>query len=235
MQVVILCGGKGTRMWPLTAEMPKSLIEIGGKPVIWHLMKKFSTHGHNEFILCMGYMADKIKDYFSNPENCDPNWKINFADTGLDVTKSQRLQKIKDLVLGDNFLLSYSDDLSNVDISQLIEFHLEKKKMVTLTSVPLYSKFGVVEIINGHEVSSFKEKPRIPEYWTNGGFFVCNKELFNHLHLGEFEDEVLKKLASEKQVSAFKFEGFWKDMNSSKDAIEFNQMYNNGEMPWKNW
>ncbi len=235
LPVVVLCGGKGTRMWPLTAETPKSLIEIGGKAVLWHLMKKYSAHGHKEFILCLGYLADKIKDYFSKPENRDPDWKIHFVDTGLDVTKSQRMEKIKEYISGEQFLLCYSDDLSNIDINEVISFHQKNGKAVTLTSIPLYTNFGVLELADEHEVRSFREKPRIPEYWINGGFFVCDKKVFEHLHRGEFEDEVLKYLASQKQVAAFKFDGFWKCMNSSKEAIEFNHMYDKGDVPWKNW
>ena len=235
MQVVILCGGKGTRMWPLTSETPKPLIKIGGKAILWHLMKKYSSHGHHDFILCLGHLQNMIKDYFNQPENREPNWNITFIDTGLDTTKSERIAKVKNHLTEENFLLAYGDDLSSVDINQLVDFHHQKNNIVTLTSAPLYSQFGILETNENHEVQSFREKPRLKEYWINGGFYACNKKVFDYLHLGEFEDEVLKQLATESQVRAFKFEGFWKCMNSSKDAIEFNKLFESNQMPWKNW
>jgi len=232
--VVILCGGKGTRMWPLTEEVPKPLIRIGDRAILWHLMKRYSTFGHKNFILCLGHMKEKIVEYFSQPENKE-DWNINFIDTGLNSLKAERVIKIKDLIITDNFFLSFADDLSSVNIPDLVNFHLDKQKIITLTSVPLYSQFGVLEINNGYEVHSFKEKPRINEYWINGGFYVCNKKLFDFLHLGELEGEVLSNLASKKEVAAFKFEGFWKCMNTSKEAIEFNKLFDSQETPWKNW
>jgi glucose-1-phosphate cytidylyltransferase len=233
--VVILCGGKGTRMWPLTSETPKPLINIGEKAALWHLMKKYSAHGHNHFILCLGHLKEKIIDYFSQSENIDPNWKIDFIDTGLDTPKSERIAKVKSLINTDNFFLNYGDDLSAVEIEHLTDFHLAGNNIVTLTSIPLYSQFGVIEIDDNHQVKQFREKPRLQEYWINGGFYICNKSVFDYLHLGDFEDTVLKNLAQEEKVRAFKYEGFWKCMNTSKDAIEFNKLHSSGEIPWKNW
>lgn len=232
--VVILCGGKGTRMWPLTEEVPKSLIKIGDKAILWHIMKRYASCGHSNFILCLGHMKEKIIDYFSNLENRELGWTINFVDTGLDAMKSERVAKVREYVKTDNFFLTFSDDLSSVQIPDLVNFHLDKQKLVTLTSVPLYSQFGVLEL-NEHEVLSFKEKPRLPNYWINGGFYVCSGKLFDYLHLGELEGEVLGHLASQRQISAFRHEGFWKCMNTSKEAIEFNKIVESGEVPWKNW
>ncbi len=235
MEVVILCGGKGTRMWPLTSEMPKPLIKICDKAILWHLLKKYSASGFNDFVVCLGHQADKIREYFNEPDNKEERWNINFVDTGLDTKKSERINKIKDYIKGENFLLSYGDDISAVNVKELVQFHLHHSKMVTLTSIPLYSQFGILDISDSHEVNRFREKPRLEEYWTNGGFYVCNKKIFDLLQEGELEDVVFKKLAEEKQIVAFKFDGFWKCMNTSKDALEFNELFNSGEIPWKNW
>ncbi len=235
MQVVILCGGKGTRMGSLTKETPKPLLKIGDKAVLWHLMKRFSHFGHTEFILCLGYLSEQIQEYFSQEANREKDWKIHFVDTGLESTKSERLKKVQHLITGDNFLLSYGDDLSSVDVPALVEYHCHNGKKVTLTSVPLHSDFGVLELNEKNQVQKFREKPRLSEYWINGGFYVCNKEVLQHLYLGEFEEKVLPELAHQGEVIAFKFEGFWKSMNTNKDVIEFNQMVEAGKMPWKNW
>jgi len=235
MQVVILCGGKGTRMGSLTKETPKPLLKIGDKAVLWHLMKRFSSFGYHEFILCLGYLGDQFKDYFSNPENKEENWKIHFVETGLESTKSERVLKVQHLLHGQNFLLSYGDDLSAVDVPALVDFHLRNHKIVSLTSVPLHSQFGVLELNELNHVKKFREKPRLAEYWINGGFYVCNKEVLKHLPKGEFEDQVLPELADQEEVIAFKFEGFWKSMNTNKDVIEFKQMVDEGQLPWKNW
>ena len=235
MQVVILCGGKGTRMGSLTQETPKPLLKIGDKAVLWPFIKRFSHFGHSEFILCLGYLGDQIKDYFSQEGNLEKSWKIHFMDTGLESNKSGRIMKIQHLLNGENFLLSYGDDLSAVDVPALLDFHLRNRKMVSLTSVPLHSQFGVLELNEHNHVKKFREKPRLSEYWINGGFYVCNQDVLQHLHKGEFEDRVLPELAEQEEVIAFKFEGFWKSMNTNKDVIEFNQMVEAGKMPWKNW
>ena len=235
MQVVILCGGKGTRMGSLTTETPKPLLKVGDKAVLWHLLKRFSSFGHNEFILCLGYLGDQIQEYFSQTENREKNWKIHFVDTGLESTKSERIMKIQHLITEENFLLSYGDDLSAVDVPALTNFHLQHGKAVTLTSVPLYSNFGVLELNEKNQVKKFREKPRLSEYWINGGFYVCNKEVLQHLHKGEFEEKVLPELANREEVVAFKFEGFWKSMNTNKDVLEFNQLVEQSKTPWKNW
>ena len=231
MSVIILCGGKGTRMWPSTKEIPKPMAEIGGKPLLWHLMKMYAHHGFTDFILCLGYLSEQILNYFVNNEE---GWNIQFVFTGLDVDKSQRLLAVKDHIKTETFLVSYGDDLSNVNVKELVNFHNSHDKLVTLTSVPLYSQFGVLDM-EGHEVQSFREKPRIEEYWINGGFFVFNKDIFNYLHLGELEDEVFKKLAEDKQIAAHKFDGFWKGMNTSKDCQEFNKLFDSGSAPWVCW
>ncbi|MBI2573092.1 NTP transferase domain-containing protein [Candidatus Woesearchaeota archaeon] len=231
--VVLLCGGKGTRMWPLTEDVPKPLIPIGGKPILWHIMDRYSSYGYTHFIVCLGHMKEKIRSYFANPANINPTWKIELVDTGEESSKSERIAQVKHLIKTDHFLLSYGDDLSSVDINHVVDTHLSRGKMVTLTSVPLHSEFGVLELDDKHHVRSFREKPRLSEYWINGGFYVCNKQVLSNLEGGEFEDVVLKKLAAAGEVTAYKFEGFWKCMNTSKEAIEFNKMWDEGKVLWK--
>jgi len=232
MQVVILCGGKGTRLRELTEDIPKPLVEIGGKPILWHIMKIYSHHGFNDFILCLGYKGSKIEDYFKKHKN---DWSITFVDTGENSLKSQRLMQIKEYIKGDTFLCAYGDDVCDVDIKKIIEFHKKNKKIATLTAIPLYSQFGIVEIDKNGAVGSFKEKPRLNDYWFNGGYFVFDKKIFDYLDKGELEKEVFEFLASQKQIQAYRHEGFWKSMNTFKDTIELNQIWDKGQAPWQIW
>lgn len=233
--VVILCGGKGTRMWPSTAEIPKPMMEIGGKPLLWHLLKRYSHFGYQRFILCVGHLAEHIIAYFINPEHKEEHWTIEYVFTGTEATKSQRLSAVQKHITSDYFLVSYGADLSAVDIRQLVDFHLANKKIATLTSVPLYSNFGVIEINDQHEVHSFREKPRIEPYWINGGFFVFNRTIFDYLFKGELEKEVFESLAAEKQLAAYRFDGFFMGMDTAKDHQEFNQLFDSGKAPWVCW
>ena len=232
MKVVILCGGKGTRLKEYTEEIPKSLVEIGDIPILGHIMKIYSHHGFNDFILCLGYKGNKIKEYFLNNKE---DWNIEFVDTGENSTKSERLLKIKDYITEDNFLVAYGDDVSDVNIREVLEFHKKSKKIVTLTSIPLYSQFGIVKTNEKNEVIRFEEKPRLEGYWFNGGFFVFKKEIFDYLDKGELEDDVFKYLAAQNQVVTFKHEGFWKCMNTFKDTQELNDLWKKGKASWKVW
>jgi len=173
MQVIILCGGKGTRLSEYTDEIPKPLIQIGDKPILYHLMSLYAKSGHQDFILCLGYKGGKIKEYFKDYKN----WNIEFVDTGDDANKAERLMKVKGKIRENSFLLSYGDDLSDVDINKVIGLHKEKNKTVTLTAVPLLSPFGILKINNDHEVSEFNEKPKLNEL-MNGGFYVMKKRNF---------------------------------------------------------
>jgi len=169
-----------------------------------------------------------IKEYFANSE-----FNIEFADTGEEATKSQRLMQVKDLV-GDTFLVAYGDDVSDVNIKQVIENHQKHGKIVTLTALPLYSQFGVLEMNDNNEVINFKEKPRL-NHWFNGGFFVFNKQIFDYLGKGELENEVFEFLAKENQIVAHKHDGFWKCMNTFKDTQELNELWAKDDAPWKIW
>ncbi|MFH1275553.1 MAG: glucose-1-phosphate cytidylyltransferase [Candidatus Woesearchaeota archaeon] len=253
MQVVILCGGKGTRLREYTEDIPKPLVEIGGKPILWHIMKIYSHYGFNEFILCLGYKGEKIKEYFAHRHwkdnnftiqgkqidlhttNNEEDWKITFVDTGIDSSKAERLSQIKNYVTGNEFLVAYGDDVSDVNIQKVVRKHQEHGKIATLTAIPLHSQFGVLETNENNEIITFKEKPRLEKMWFNGGFFVFNKRIFDYLHQGELEKEVFETLSFEKQIVAHHHEGFWKCMNTFKDSQDLNEHWKKGTAQWKVW
>ena len=221
MQVVVLCGGKGTRLSEYTEQIPKPLIEVGGKPILLHTMEMYSNYGHKDFILCLGYKGDKIKDYFEKLDS----FNIEFVDTGIDSNKAERIMKIKNYVKEDDFFVTYVDDLSDVNINELLKFHYKNKKIVTLTAVDLMSPFGILEVNKKWEVTTFKEKPRL-EYFMNGGFYVFNRKIFDYIKKGyDLEKETFEELAKEKMICAFYHKGFWKSMNTLKDVIELNEMF----------
>ncbi|MBI2651618.1 NTP transferase domain-containing protein [Candidatus Woesearchaeota archaeon] len=229
MQVVILCGGKGTRLSGYTEEIPKPLVQVGDKPILHHLMEMYAHFGYTNFILCLGYKGQKIEEYFKNKN--EKKWGIEFSYTGENANKAERLMKVKQKV-NDIFLLSYGDDLSDVNINEVIKFHNAQKKIVTLTAVPLISPFGIIELNLQNEVVSFKEKPKL-SYLMNGGFYVVNKKIFDFIKEGdELEKEVFETLAKKKQIAAFKHNGFWKSMNTLKDVVELNEMHSKGITPW---
>lgn len=232
MKVVILCGGKGTRLKEYTEDIPKPLVEVGGKPILWHIMKIYSHYGFNEFVLCLGYKGEKIKEYFK--ENKE-GWKIEFADTGEESSKSERLKKIKDYINEDLFLVAYGDDVCDVNLKEVVKTHKSHGKITTLTAIPLYSQFGIVETNRKNEVVNFKEKPRLDNYWFNGGFFVFDRKIFDYLDIGELENEVFERLVQENQIIAYKHDGFWKCMNTFKDTQELNKLWNEHNAPWKVW
>ena len=222
MQVVILCGGKGTRLSEYTDKIPKPLIDVGGKPILLRIMEHYSNFGYNDFILCLGYKGNLIKDYFSKS---DSQMKIQFIETGLESNKAERIQKAKEFIRGESFFLAYGDDLSDVDINRLLKFHKKNKKIVTLTAVDLTSPFGIIKANKKWEVTQFREKPKIPQL-MNGGFYVVEKRIFGCIKKGyDLERETFEYLARKKQISAFYHKGFWKSMNTLKDVIELNEMF----------
>ena len=233
MEVVILCGGKGTRLSEYTQSIPKPMIEIGGKPILLHLMQYYASLGHKDFILCLGYKAEKIEGYFKGINV--KGYNIQTVDTGENSNKAERLAKVKDKIKGSTFLVSYGDDVSDVDINEVIEFHNKNRKIVTLTAVPLMSPFGIIELNKKNEVTSFKEKPKL-DHFMNGGFYVMKKEIFKHIKPGfDLEKETFEELANQNQIAAFKHNGFWKSMNTLKDVIELNELYSKGSAPWLKW
>jgi glucose-1-phosphate cytidylyltransferase len=228
MQVVILCGGKGSRLSEHTQSIPKPMIEIGDKPILMHLMEFYAGYGHKDFLLCLGYKGEKIKEFFKD----NKKWNIEFVDTGEDSNKAERMTKIKDRIKDDTFIVSYGDDLCDVDINELIEFHNTKNKIVTLTAVPMMSPFGILQLDENNEVINIEEKPRLKNL-MNGGFYVMKKKIFDYIKPGyDLEKEVFDDLARDKQIAALKHEGFWKSMNTLKDAIELNELHKKGNTPW---
>jgi len=233
MKVVILCGGEGLRLREYTEKIPKPLIEVGGKPILWHIMKIYSHYGHNDFILCLGYRGDKIKAYFR--KNGRGLGNITFADTGLKSSKAERLRRVERFIDGENFFLAYGDDLSDVNINKILDFHLKNKKITTMTSINPVSQYGILKLNEKSEIVDFKEKP-VLRHWINGGFFVVNKKIFSYMKKGmELEDDVFRELARKRQICAFKHRGFWKSMNTLKEVKELNDMWDRGNTPWKVW
>jgi len=232
MECVILAGGKGERMRPYTENMPKPMFQIGGKPVLWHIMRYFSHYGVDRFIVCLGYKADKITEYF---RDMDEGWTTHFVDTGEESTKGERLRRVREQIKGDDFFLAYGDDLSDVDLEALKKFHLSKGKTVTLTAVPLVSNFGVIDLDMENLVKGFREKPKL-DHWINGGFFCVNKKIFDFLRPGlDLEKDVLPLLAKKGEIAAYKHDGFWNAMNTHKDSQELLAMWEKGDTPWVKW
>jgi glucose-1-phosphate cytidylyltransferase len=229
MQVMILCGGVGSRMYPSTQELPKPLIHIGSRPILWHIMKLYSRYGHKDFILLLGFKGEMIKEYFSKKENIEPDWNIIFLDTGIDSKKGDRIRMAKGLVTDEKFLLAYGDDLCNVDINKVIEMHNKNCKFVTLTSVRLVSNFGIVEMDENNVVRQFREKP-VLDQWISAGFLVLNREVIDFIKPGMDETDAFEELAKDGKVQAYKHYGFWKTMNTIKDMEELNDLWKKGEL-----
>jgi glucose-1-phosphate cytidylyltransferase len=233
MKTVILCGGRGMRLGEHGINIPKALIEIGGKPLLWHLLKYYAYFGLNDFVLCLGYLGSEIQSYFeANPED----WYITFADTGLDTNTGGRLKLIKNYLGNDEeFCVTYGDGLANVDLPALLQFHRSHHKIATLTAVNPRSQFGVLKLDEENSVTEFQEKPLLKE-WINGGFFVFNRRIFDYLNDDSIlEREPFEQLAIEREVMAFKHAGFWKCLDTYKDNLEFNQLWDENEAAWKLW
>jgi len=231
MKTVILCGGRGTRLGEHGATVPKALIEIGGRPVLWHLLQIYDHHGLDEVILCLGYLGDSIKQYFR-----DDHRRITFVETGLDTNTGGRIKRIEKYLGGDQtFCVTYGDGLADVDIQALISFHKNHQKIATLTAVHPSSNFGFIKIDEDDTVSEFEEKPVIKD-WVNGGFFVFDRRIFVYLEDNcVLEHEPMKKLARAGELRAYRHTGFWKCMDTYKDNIEFNQLWDAGQAGWKVW
>lgn len=235
MKCVLLAGGYGTRLSEETLEKPKPLVEIGGKPILWHIMKIYSHYGINEFIICLGYKGEMIKNYFYDFDN-DNNWKITFVDTGIDTMTGGRLKRIQQYVGKETFCFTYGDTVNNVNINNLIEFHKSTNTLATVTACIPPEKYGVLTI-NGDMVESFKEKPKDEKNWINGGFFVLEPEIFNYLTNDStvWEEEPLRNLAKEGKLSAFKHVGFYQPMDILKDKTTLNDLWNSNNANWKVW
>ena len=230
MKAVILAGGYGTRISEETK--PKPLVEIGGRPIIWHIMKIYSFYGINDFIICCGYKGEKIKKYFA--EN-NENWNISCVDTGLETMTGGRLKRIQNLV-DDTFCFTYGDTVNNVNIEELIRFHKKENRLATVTSCIPPQKYGVLEI-KENKVISFKEKPPMEEVWVNGGFFVLEPQVFDYLQNDStiWEKEPMEGLVKNNQLSAYKHHGFYQHMDTIKEKNLLNKLWQEEKAKWKVW
>lgn len=256
MKVVILAGGLGTRLSEETTLRPKPLVEIGDRPILWHIMKIYAAHGLNDFIICCGYKGELIKSYFSNYflmtsdvsvdlsnrsiqylTHSDVDWKITMVDTGLETMTGGRIKRIANYLDGDTFCLTYGDGVSNVDIGASIKFHKSHNRAATVTAVPSPGRFGILDLDGQDRVSRFHEKPDYEMGWINGGFFVLNKDVLDYIEGDKtiWERTPLEQLAADNQLSAFKHSGFWRPMDTLRDKNELNQLWASGNAPWKVW
>ena len=257
MKVVLLAGGLGTRLSEETVLKPKPMVEIGGMPMLWHIMKMYSSHGYNDFVVCLGYKGYVVKEYFANyfmhksditidlatnsmmvhDTNAEP-WKITLVDTGADSMTGGRVKRIQKHIGNETFMLTYGDGVSNVDIKKLVEFHQSKGKLCTVTSVQPSGRFGAINMSDDDTVLSFMEKPKGDGAWINGGFFVCEPGVFDYIKGGDatiWEREPMENLAKDSQMAAFKHEGFWKPMDTLRDKVELEQDWVNNKAQWKTW
>lgn len=258
MKVVILAGGLGTRLMEETEARPKPMVEIGGKPILWHIMKIYEAYGYNDFVLCLGYKAQSIKEYFLNYYlyNSDvsidvsqnkvdvhfsnsESFKVTLVDTGLKTNTAGRIKKIQKYVDGETFMLTYGDGVSDINIKELVKFHQSHNKLATLTSIQTPGRFGNIEMDENGSVKHFVEKPQGDGMWINGGFFVLEPGIFKYLDGDmddvQWENKPLKEIANDGQLAAFKHSGFWKPMDALRDRIELEQLWSDGEAKWKIW
>ena len=233
MKAVILAGGHGTRISEESNIIPKPLIEIGGKPILWHIMKIYSAYKIDDFIICLGYKGEKIKEYF---EQFDSKlWNIQLIDTGLDTMTGGRLKRIQDKI-DNTFCMTYGDGVSDVNLNNLLTFHKEKKSLATLTAIHPPERFGVLNL-SGDYVTEFHEKHTGESSWINGGFFVFEPEIFDYLQNDStvLERAPLETLAKEQKLSAFKHNGFWHPMDTLRDKKYLEDLWTSEKAPWKIW
>ena len=256
MRAVILAGGLGTRLREETEYRPKPMVEIGGRPILWHIMKNFAQQGINDFVICLGYKGDQIRDFFINYESrinditvnlgesgksfihgnsLEENWNVTLANTGLDTMTGGRLFKVKKYLQDERFLCTYGDGLANVNIKALLDFHKSHGRKSTVTAVLPTNRFGALEIDKTNQVNNFSEKPK-GEKWINGGFFIFEPEVFDYLHENSvLEREPLEILARDGQLMAYKHPGFWQPMDTYRESQELNTLWESGTAPWRNW
>lgn len=257
MKAVILAGGMGTRLSEETGILPKPLVEIGGKPILWHIMKLYSYYGINEFIILTGYKSHLIKDFFINyynrysditvnmsdgtvdihKSNTEP-WKVTLLYTGPDTMTGSRIKKATEYLHNEPFLLTYGDGVADVDINAVIASHKASGKLATLTAVQQAGRFGALVLKNDNIITSFMEKPKDEESWINGGFFVCQPQVLDYIKEGNnvvFEKEPLETFAKEGQLNAYKHYGFWKPMDTLRDKTELTNMWQADKAPWAVW
>jgi glucose-1-phosphate cytidylyltransferase len=258
MKAVLLAGGLGTRMREETEFRPKPMVEIGGKPILWHLMKIFATQGINEFVVCAGYKGEQIKSYYLNYAalNADftislgdrdslethnghdeSEWTVTVADTGQDTLTAGRVERIEPYIGRERFIVTYGDGLADIDIAKLLAFHEAHGRMATISTVRPSSRFGLVDVDDNGLVTRFREKPQMDD-WVSAGFFVFEPEFFDRIRNSDsmmLEHEPLNQLASEGQLGAYQHDGFWQPMDTYRESQMLNEMWTNGDAPWKIW
>lgn len=254
LPAVILAGGLGTRIREETEFKPKPMVEIGGRPILWHIMKHLSSYGIERFVICVGYKGDVVRDYFLNyrarnndftvslgahdeltfhANHEESNWSVTVAETGAQTNTGGRVFGIQKYIRGENFLCTYGDGLSDINIDELRKFQLDKDKIATLTAVKPISRFGIMDISADGIVQNFKEKPQV-EGWINGGFFIFKPEVFSYLKPNVIlENEPLEQLASENQLAAYRHNGFWQPMDTFRESKMLNELWESGSAPWR--
>ena len=258
MKVVIFAGGLGTRISEETDTRPKPMVEIGGKPIIWHIMKSYSIYGFNEFIICLGYKGYVIKEYFMNyflhnsdltidlasndityHNSTSEQMKVTLVETGTDTKTAGRLKRVRQYVGDDDFMLTYGDGVCDLDIKKLLEFHKSHGKIATVTAIQLEARFGGMDLSGKGDVVAFREKAKDESKWINGGFFVLKPGVFNYLE-GDmdnmmWEDEPLEKLTEANELKAYQHIGFWKCMDALRDKLDLENLWQSGQAKWKKW
>jgi glucose-1-phosphate cytidylyltransferase len=252
MKVLLLAGGYGTRLSEYTESIPKPMVTIGGKPILWHIMNRYASFGHKDFVLALGYKAEVIKNYFLSMRsvNCDftldmasgsinvhdeskVDWNVTLVDTGQDTMTGGRVKRLHDYIGDEPFMLTYGDGLSDVNFDELIEYHTNHEKLITVTAVRPIARFGELSMI-GNLVSSFEEKPQVARGWINGGFFVCQPELFDYIEGDQtiLERDPLERISNESQLMAFKHNGFWQCMDTKRDRDFLEEQWEKRQAPW---
>ncbi len=258
MKVVIFAGGLGTRISEETDVRPKPMVEIGGKPIIWHIMKTYSHYGFNDFIICLGYKGYVIKEYFMNYflHNSDisidlgnnkmevfgtksDNFKVTLVDTGLNTKTAGRLQQVQQYIGNEDFMLTYGDGVCDVDINELVKFHKAHNKIATLTAIQLDARFGGMNVDETGAVKEFKEKAKDDGKWINGGYFVLKPTIFDYLKDDMtntmWEEEPMLQLTNDNELMAYQHKGFWKCMDALRDKIELSELWESNKAAWKKW
>lgn len=257
MKVLILAGGFGTRLSEDTVNKPKPMVEIGGKPILWHIMKSYSQHGFNEFVILLGYKGYIIKEYFANyflhqsdvtfdlknnkmeiHNNSSEPWKVTLLDTGDISMTGGRVKRAEDFIGRESFMLTYGDGVSNIDIKALVKFHKSHKGLITMTSAQPDGRFGALSISKDNMVEEFKEKPKGDGSWINAGYFVCEPEVFDYIKDGDatvFEQKPLKNMAKDGNLYTYKHYDFWMPMDTLRDKNKLNDLWLNNDAAWKIW
>jgi len=257
MKVLLLAGGFGTRLSEETDLRPKPMVEVGGKPILWHIMKIYSTYGYNDFVILLGYKGYYIKEYFANYflhqsdvvidllenkmeiiNNSSEPWKVTLIDTGPNSMTGGRIKRAESIVGGEPFMVTYGDGVANININELVDFHKSHGKAMTMTSAQPDGRFGALDISDDNQVKEFQEKPKGDGSWINAGFFICESKVFDYLKEGDgtvFEQEPLQALAKDGEIFTYKHDGFWMPMDTLRDKNILTKMWGADEAEWKVW